>query len=134
MSTPMTPPAHLLLVEDDNDLRLALRSTLCRAHFEVTAVTRAEEGLAALQNTPVDLVVSDIRLPGMTGLALLEHLRKHSGHPPVVLMTAYADAALRLPHTEQACAEVLCLPVHPGLELADVDRVAREVIRWASAP
>lgn len=53
---------------------------------------------------------------------------------PLYRQPAYADAALRLPHTEQACAEVLCLPVHPGLDPADVDRVAREVIRWASAP
>lgn len=53
---------------------------------------------------------------------------------PLYRQPAYADAALCLPHTEQACAEVLCLPVHPGLDLADVDRVAREVIRWASAP
>lgn len=51
---------------------------------------------------------------------------------PLHRQPAYADPGLRLPHTEQACAEVLCLPVHPGLDLADVDRVVREVIRWGA--
>jgi dTDP-4-amino-4,6-dideoxygalactose transaminase len=43
---------------------------------------------------------------------------------------AYADAALSLPETERACAEVLCLPVHPGLKTGDVDRVSEEILRW----
>jgi aminotransferase EvaB len=51
---------------------------------------------------------------------------------PLHAQPAYAQPGCRLPHTERACAEVLCLPVHPGLGLADVDRVAREVIRWAA--
>lgn len=51
---------------------------------------------------------------------------------PLHEQPAYAQPGCRLPHTEQACAEVLCLPVHPGLDLADVDRVVREVIRWAA--
>lgn len=72
--------------------------------------------------------------------ALLAHLNERGIRAgvlypvPLHRQPAYADAALHLPHTEQACAEVLCLPVHPGLEPADVDRVAREVIRWASSP
>jgi aminotransferase EvaB len=52
---------------------------------------------------------------------------------PLHRQPAYADAALQLPVSERACAEVLCLPVHPGLVRADIDRVAEEIIRWASA-
>jgi aminotransferase EvaB len=46
---------------------------------------------------------------------------------PVHRQPAYHDAAQSLPHTEQACAEVLSLPLHPGLSDADVERVVREV-------
>ena len=49
---------------------------------------------------------------------------------PLHRQPAYAQA-LSLPETERACAEVLCLPVHPGLRVADVDRVCGEIIRWA---
>lgn len=52
---------------------------------------------------------------------------------PLHRQPAYADANAVLPVTEQACAEVLCLPVHPGLDSADVDRVTGEIIRWSTA-
>lgn len=51
---------------------------------------------------------------------------------PLHRQPAYAQA-VSLPITEEACAEVLCLPVHPGLSAADVDRVCAEIIRWAAA-
>ena len=51
---------------------------------------------------------------------------------PLHRQPAYADSALGLPLTERSCAEVLCLPVHPGLDLADIDRAAGEIVRWAT--
>jgi dTDP-4-amino-4,6-dideoxygalactose transaminase len=51
---------------------------------------------------------------------------------PLHRQPAYAQSSLSLPETERACAEVLCLPVHPGLDLQDVDRVSGEIIRWAA--
>lgn len=50
---------------------------------------------------------------------------------PLYRQPAYLDRGLSLPATEQACAEVLCLPVHPALTVGDVDRVSAEIIRWA---
>ncbi|MEO6873825.1 MAG: DegT/DnrJ/EryC1/StrS family aminotransferase [Opitutaceae bacterium] len=50
---------------------------------------------------------------------------------PIHRQPAYAEPALTLPVTEQACAEVLCLPVHPALAAGDVDRVGEEILRWA---
>jgi aminotransferase EvaB len=52
---------------------------------------------------------------------------------PLHHQPAYALPGLVLQETERACAEVLCLPVHPGLALADVDRVSEEILRWASS-
>ncbi len=120
-STAPATATHLLLVEDDHDLRDALESTLRRAHWEVTAVDCAEAGLAALQSRDVDLVVSDIRLPGMTGLAMLELLRARGGHPPVVLMTAHADAVLAISALKAGARDLLLKPF--GAEqLVDVVR------------
>jgi dTDP-4-amino-4,6-dideoxygalactose transaminase len=53
---------------------------------------------------------------------------------PVHRQPAFADATLTLPETERACAEVLCLPCHPALTLADVDTVSDEILRWLSLP
>ena len=68
--------------------------------------------------------------------ALLAHLAARDIHAatlypvPIHRQPAYADAAVRLPETERACADVLCLPVHPGLSTGDVDRVGEEILRW----
>ncbi len=51
---------------------------------------------------------------------------------PIHRQPAYHDAALSFPHTEQACAEVLSLPLHPGLSDDDVARVIREVAGWTN--
>ncbi len=51
---------------------------------------------------------------------------------PIHRQPAYHDAALSFPHTEQACAEVLSLPLHPGLSDDDVARVIREVLAWTA--
>jgi dTDP-4-amino-4,6-dideoxygalactose transaminase len=52
---------------------------------------------------------------------------------PVHRQPAFADGALSLPESERACMEVLCLPCHPGLTVADVDRVCEEVVRWSAS-
>lgn len=49
---------------------------------------------------------------------------------PIHRQPAYQQMTLSLPETERACAELLCLPVHPGLGAADVDRVCDEILRW----
>ncbi|ATC64718.1 erythromycin biosynthesis sensory transduction protein eryC1 [Nibricoccus aquaticus] len=51
---------------------------------------------------------------------------------PVYRQPAFADEVLSLPETERACAEVLCLPCHPGLTAGDVDRVCDEILRWGT--
>ncbi len=52
---------------------------------------------------------------------------------PLHRQRAYADAGCQLPVTEKACREVLCLPVHPGITVADVDRICTEILRWATS-
>ena len=51
---------------------------------------------------------------------------------PVNRQPAFVDASFVLPETDRACAEVLCLPCHPALSIADVDRVSDEILRWLS--
>jgi len=53
---------------------------------------------------------------------------------PVHRQPAFAAPALVLPETERACAEVLCLPCHPAVTTADVDRVSAEILRWLTLP
>jgi dTDP-3-amino-2,3,6-trideoxy-4-keto-D-glucose/dTDP-3-amino-3,4,6-trideoxy-alpha-D-glucose/dTDP-2,6-dideoxy-D-kanosamine transaminase len=50
---------------------------------------------------------------------------------PLYRQPAYAEPMLTLPETERACAEVLCLPIHPGITADDVDRVCDAIVRWS---
>ena len=77
-----------------------------------------------------------VRTPGRD--ALRAHLTA-AGVPTAILypvpihrQPAYRDDSLRLPATEQVCRELLCLPMHPGLEMADVDTVCRHIAVWVA--
>lgn len=52
---------------------------------------------------------------------------------PIHHQPAYAQSTLSLPETERACAEVLCLPIHPAITVEDVDRVCDEIFRWSKS-
>ena len=52
---------------------------------------------------------------------------------PIHRQPAYRDDHLHLPATEQACRELLCLPMHPGLGLADIDIICRQILIWSAA-
>ena len=77
--------AHLLLVEDDDGIRLSLQLALEDEGHRVTAVPTAEAGLARLADEPVDTVLVDLTLPGMDGYDLIRAVRRTSDVPVVVV-------------------------------------------------
>ena len=81
------PRAHLLLIEDDAELRTHLAHHLRQRCYAVTAAERGDAGLHLAQQQRFDLVLLDIMLPGMDGLAVLAQLRREQGIP-VMLMSA----------------------------------------------
>nr|WP_153111210.1 sigma 54-interacting transcriptional regulator [Propionivibrio limicola] len=88
-SRPSRPPAHILLIDDDQDILRLLSMRLNALGFRVSTATSAEEGLARIAVEPPQLVVSDIRLPGKDGLALFEEIRATRPTLPVILLTAH---------------------------------------------
>ena len=105
----------------------------------------AEKYLVRLQGTPLRLPISTtgmthvfhqftVRTPKREALRVCLFERGIACgilYPvPVHRQPAFADASLVLPETERACAEVLCLPCHPTVTPADVDRVCDEILRW----
>jgi two-component system NtrC family response regulator/two-component system response regulator HydG len=84
--------AVIFLVDDDDGSREAMARTLERVRYEVRAFPSAEEALAVLEaNAPVDVVVSDVRMPGMDGYELLRHVRALRPDLPFLLVTAFAE-------------------------------------------
>ncbi|MEW6705730.1 MAG: sigma-54 dependent transcriptional regulator [Pseudomonadota bacterium] len=82
------------LIDDDPPVRSSLSQTLELAGFEVQAFESAEAALARLGPGFLGVVVTDVRLPRMDGVALLQHLRQLDASIPVILITAHGDVSM----------------------------------------
>mgnify|MGYP000064522731 FL=1 len=91
----------LLIVDDERRMADVLKLVLERAGYRVRTCSRGEDALRLLADRPADLVLTDLKMPGMTGVQLLERIKADTPDVPVVLMTAFATVetaidALRL--------------------------------------
>jgi two-component system response regulator HydG len=99
------PDTTVLIVDDEQDLRDICCEALQDAGYGVETAGSGEEALAFMGSAPVDILLSDIKMPGMTGLELLKRAKEISGQIDVVLMTGHATVdnaieALRLGATD----------------------------------
>lgn len=124
----MTGPRRplVLLVEDDVPFRRSLSAYLEDSGF---CVLEADDGVAALevlrQHSP-DVIISDLRMPRMSGLELLEVLKNHAGAAPVIMISGTADKVLLAETTELGAAAYLTKPI---ADLATLETVARSLLR-----
>lgn len=119
---------HVVLLDDDSHLRTALSQTFDLAGLKVQAFANAEGVLAAL---PVDwqgVLVTDIRMPGINGLELLEKLQTLDKQLPVLLITGQGDVPLAVEAMRQGAYDFLQKPFASDLLLDSVHR-ALEVRR-----
>ncbi len=126
-----TDVAHILVVDDDARLRALLSRYLADQGFRVTTAENAADARAKLRNVSPDLMVLDVMMPGESGLALTEALRRDNGHElPVLLLTARGAPEDRIAGFEAGADDYLGKPFEP-LEL--VLRI-RAMLRRAAVP
>ncbi|MCK8516928.1 sigma-54 dependent transcriptional regulator [Methylonatrum kenyense] len=106
-----TTPEQVLLVEDDPGLRQLLQDELEDAGLGVLAVDSAEAALAELPTFKPDMVVSDLRLPGMDGLALLEQLQELPARPGFLMITGFGTVAQAVEALKKGADEFLTKPL-----------------------
>ncbi len=81
----------ILIVDDEKSMRDFLKILLSKEGYEVLAAGDGEQAIAALAENRVDLVISDIRMPGISGLELLSHIKDQEDVIPVIMITAFAS-------------------------------------------
>lgn len=93
----MSDVKRLLIVDDEEILTFTLCQTFIKAPItcEVQSAASATEALEKCQKAPFDLIITDIAMPGMSGLELLEIVRRRWPHTRVVVMTAYGSPERR---------------------------------------
>ena len=106
---------HILVVDDEQNMRNTLAFILETANYQVTTAAEGrealEEILAARENgRPVDLLITDFRLPGLTGLQLIDELNYLKIKIPVLVITAYGNRSLFLELMRTGCADYLDKP------------------------
>jgi len=134
----MVPPPGILLIEDDTGLAANLRDVLTDEGFKVTLCTRGDEGLRRATSEECDIVLTDLRLPGMGGLELIRQLHATQPRLPVVLMTAHGTVETAIEATKLGAYDYLQKPFEM-LELigllhraADASRLMREPVMLAA--
>jgi DNA-binding response OmpR family regulator len=101
--------ARVLVVEDENDISLSIRTVLERSGFSVSSSPDGKEGLRAFHATRPDLVVLDIGLPTLDGWAVLERIRDMSD-VPVLMLTAHGTEADKVRGLDSGADDYLTKP------------------------
>jgi two-component system response regulator AtoC len=117
--------ARVLLVDDEENLRLALRTYLRKQGFEVVAAGDVDSALAECAKEAFDFVVTDVRMPGRSGLELLAELRAKHSATTVVVMSAYGSVDQALEAIRAGAYDYVAKPFKPE-ELGFVLRKAEE--------
>ncbi|MGI9384542.1 MAG: sigma-54-dependent transcriptional regulator, partial [Methyloligellaceae bacterium] len=113
---------RMLIIDDDASCRRTLELHFGERGFAVVTAQAADEGLARLAETPADVVISDIRMPGRDGLSLLEELRERSPNIPVVMITAFQDLESTVAALHRGAVDYVGKPIDLDELDAAVDR------------
>jgi DNA-binding response OmpR family regulator len=124
--------AHILVVEDDRDIAELIVHYLERAGHSTTHLTSGSQVIAQLRARPADLVILDIMLPGLDGMAVTDALRRETSTSqlPIIMLTARGDEEDRVAGLERGADDYVTKPFSPR-EL--VARVAARLRRPAAA-
>src|SRR5262245_18701586 len=91
MTTPQHNQLRVLFVDDERSLQEFMRSELPRLGHEVTVCADGREAVKVIEKNSFDAAILDLRMPGMTGIEVLEHLKKVSPDTEAVVMTGHAS-------------------------------------------
>src|SRR6266853_621831 len=123
----------ILLIEDDDSTAASLKKVLCAEGYEVAVSTRGDAGLEQAQQQSYDVVVTDLRLPGLGGLELVARLRAAKPKQPVILMTAHGTTETAIEATKLGACDYLLKPFEAD-ELLDMVASAVASSRLMSEP
>ncbi|MEO6379891.1 MAG: response regulator transcription factor [Caulobacteraceae bacterium] len=121
----MERPDHLLIVDDDQDIRSLLAENLRSCGFEVSTAAGGAELRRAVETGSIDLIVLDLNLPGEDGLTLCRELRSKPSSPPIIMLTARAEPIDRILGLEMGADDYLPKPFEPRELLARIKSVLR---------
>lgn len=130
--------AYILVVDDEGAIRYSISKTLQRVGYQVHTAASGEEALEMMQRQSYDVVLTDIRMPGLTGVELLAQIKEQAPDAVVILLTGYASLETAIESLRLGAHDYLVKPsssqdirqsVAQGLERAHNMRHRRVLLR-----
>ncbi|TRZ88895.1 sigma-54-dependent Fis family transcriptional regulator [bacterium] len=115
---------RILVVDDDHAMRLALSESLESCGYDIVAAENGREALELFRKGKFDLVVTDMKMPGMTGIEVLRGVKELSPEIPVILITAYGTVGTAVEAMKEGAAEFIMKP----FSLDDLEAVVKRVL------
>jgi len=113
---------HILVVDDEASARSGLERLLVSEKYKVSTADSGEAALALVEASPPDLVVTDLRMPKMDGIALLEELRRRGNDIPVIVATAFGDIQNAVSAMRAGADDYLTKPIEFDALLVAVEK------------
>jgi nitrogen regulation protein NR(I) len=129
----MNGAAKVLLIEDDAGIRDTMQKVLAQEGHVVTVEKRGDEGLARAAEGSFNVVITDLRLPGLNGLELVRQLHNARPRLPIILVTAYGTTDTAIEATKSGAYDYVLKPFNMP-ELLDLVRKAADSNRLMSEP
>ncbi|MFN3630216.1 MAG: nitrogen regulation protein NR(I) [Casimicrobiaceae bacterium] len=115
---------EIWIVDDDRSIRWVLEKALAREALPYRSFGNAQDVLAALEHAEPQVIVSDVRMPGQSGLEMLKRVKRHCPQVPVIVMTAYSDLDTAVQAFQGGAFEYLPKPFDIDQALALIRRAA----------
>ncbi|MCP1441300.1 two-component system C4-dicarboxylate transport response regulator DctD [Pseudomonas sp. GGS8] len=112
----------VMVVDDESSIRSAVEQWLSLSGFEVQLFSRADECLAQLPRHYPGVILSDVRMPGMTGLELLAEVQRRDADLPVILLTGHGDVPMAVEAMRDGAYDFLEKPFSPETLLSSLRR------------
>ncbi len=130
----MTKPDHIWVIDDDQSIRWVLQRALQQADLNVETFENAQDALAVLSKEQPDVVITDIRMPGMDGLTLMNRFKQDYPDIPIIITTAHSDLDSAVSAYEGGAFEYLPKPFDVNDAVALTRRACEHYQRSHATP
>jgi CheY-like chemotaxis protein len=103
---------RILIVEDDEEMRALLKDMIEEEGYKTDSVNNGSEAFRRLVHESFDLIITDIRMPGLTGLDILPGIKKLHPEAPVIVITAFGSEEIQRKAFEKGANAYLEKPIH----------------------
>jgi len=121
--------APILIVDDEPIVREALRDWLVDAGYQVQTAETGEQGLQILEDQEIGLVILDVRLPGKTGIRVLEEMKAMKPDVKAIIITAYASPQMRDEAMRLGALQYMTKPIAPD----KLEKLVKKALSEASS-